>query len=208
MVYQFIRQVKKHIKSNMIIYSVLVFFYLVGISVGSFTIKVVDKHHKEELFYFLDGFFQNFISNEFAGIEIVRQSLSNNLPLLGLSWILGLLILTAPFIILIIIFKGFIIGFSTGLLIEKFSGIGLMVLFLGVLPQNLIIIATFMLATQISISFALNTFRKSSKQMDLSKRVIMYSMFYLILTCIIVVASLIEGFIGPIFIKLIFKVFN
>ncbi|MCC5909919.1 MAG: stage II sporulation protein M [Clostridiaceae bacterium] len=197
---------KKHIKENLLIYSIVLLCFLIGVSVGAFTVKIVDKHHKEELFYYLRDFFQIFHNNELQGVNILKQSLINNIQLLVLNWILGILIITAPLVLVIVGFKGFTIGFTAGLLIEEFKLWGVLIFTLGIFPQNLIIIPVFIISSVISIIFAtifLKDKLQKTKATKYSKRFLVYSSLYCILFIFVLLAALIEGYISPVFIRLL-----
>ncbi|WP_249168628.1 stage II sporulation protein M [Alkaliphilus sp. B6464] len=197
---------KKHIKSNFIIYFLIILCLLIGISVGGFTVKVISSSHKQELVAYLKGFFQLFHNEEIRNVDIFLQSLINNLQLLSLSWIFGILVVAIPGIIFIICFKGFVIGFTVGLLIEQFKFKGILLFLLGVLPQNLIIIPIFITASTISLSFALMLIKNKlnkSKQINFYKQFLIYTTSYVVLALLILIAVSIETFISPIFMKII-----
>jgi len=197
---------KKHIKGNLVTYFLIILCFLIGISVGGFTVKVISPSHKQELVAYLKGFFQLFHGDHLKNIDIFSQSLINNLQLLSLNWILGILVIGIPGIVFIIGFKGFVVGFTVGLLIEQFSFKGILLFLLGVLPQNLIIIPTFVVASVLSISFALMLIRNKlnkSNQINLYKQFLIYTSLYLLLAVLVIIAVSIEAFISPIFIKMI-----
>ncbi|KJF28228.1 sporulation protein [Clostridium aceticum] len=197
---------KKHIRENILIYSIVILCFLIGISVGAFTVKIVDKHQKEELFYYLRDFFQLFYTNELSGGSIFRQSFMNNFQLLTLSWILGLLIILAPLVLLIVSFKGFVIGFTVALLIEEFKFWGILLFLLGVFPQNLIIIPIFIFAAVFSLAFSAAFIKiklKKIKNTGFLKQLLPYSSLYGILIIMIIFACFIESYIAPFLIRLI-----
>ncbi|SES70390.1 stage II sporulation protein M [Natronincola peptidivorans] len=208
MLYKFIDLLKKHIKDNFFIYATVVLCFLIGISVGAFTVKVVDKHQKEELFYYLRNFFEIFHNSNLNSFNILKQSFINNFQLLSLSWVLGAFIITAPLVLIIIGFKGFVIGFTIGLLIEEFKFWGALIIIFGILPQNIFIISIFTIASVISLTFATG-FLKSKihkiKTINFSKVFLLYSSRYGVLLALLLIACLIEAYIAPIFIRLIVK---
>lgn len=90
--------IKKHVRDHLAIYFFVFFCFLIGISVGAFTVKAVDGHQKLELVTYLRGFFQLFDHNSPKGFDIFKQSINNNLQLLFLNWLMGILIVGLPFI--------------------------------------------------------------------------------------------------------------
>lgn len=198
--------IKKHIKSNVFTYFLIILCFLIGISVGGFTVKVISPGHKQELVAYLKGFFQLFSIDQVKNMDIFFQSFVNNLQLLSLSWVLGILVIGIPGVIFIIGFKGFVIGFTVALLIEQFKFKGILLFLLGILPQNLIIIPVFVTGSVLSISFGLmlikNKSNKSS-QINFYKEFSIYTSLYLLLAVFVVIAVSIEAFISPIFIKMV-----
>lgn len=198
--------VKKHIKTNVAIYFVVTLCLLIGISVGGFTVKVINTNHKQELVSYLKVFFKLFHSESIRSIDIFSQSLINNLQLLSLCYIFGILVIGIPGIFFIIAFKGFVIGFTVGLLVEQFKFKGILLFLLGILPQNLIIIPIFIAASVLSLSFALMLIKSKlnkTKQINVYKQFLKYTIIYVILSMLVLIAVSIEAFISPIFIKII-----
>lgn len=201
-----IDSVKNHIKTNIIIYFIVILCLLVGISVGGFTVKIISENHKQELVSYLKGFFRLFHNESIKASDIFSQSLINNLQLLALSYILGISIIGVIGVLFIIGFKGFVIGFTVGLLIEQFKFKGSLLFLLGVLPQNLIIIPTFIVAAVLSLSFALMFFKNKlnkTKQTNMHEKLLSHTLVYLVLGFLIIIAVSVETIISPVFIKFI-----
>lgn len=199
---------KKHIKENILLYSLVILCFLIGISVGAFTVKIVDKHQKEQLVYYLKDFFQLFYNSELNNFDILKQSFFNNFQLITFNWILGALIITFPLVLCIIGFKGFIIGFTAALLIEEFKFWGILLFLFGILPQNIIIISVFIVASVISISFAIEFIKTKlhkSKKVDFTKMFFLYSGIYGLFMVLILISSSIEAYIVSKFIQLLVK---
>lgn len=198
--------IKKHIKTNIVIYLIIILCLLIGISVGGFTVKIIGADHKQELVSYLRGFFRLFHNDSIKSGDIFSQSLINNFQLLILCYILGISIIGIIGVFFIIAFKGFVVGFTVGLLMEQFKFKGCLLFLLGVLPQNLIIISVFIVASVLSLSFALTFIKNKSnktKQTSIYKEFLTYTAAYLIFGVLILIAVSIETIISPMFIKII-----
>lgn len=198
--------IKKHVKTNIVIYIIIILCLLIGISVGGFTVKIMGSDHKQELVSYLRGFFRLFHNDSIKSSDIFSQSLINNFQLLVLCYILGISIIGIIGIFFIIAFKGFVVGFTVGLLMEQFRFKGCLLFLLGVLPQNLIIISVFVAASAMSLSFVLTFIRNKSnkmKQTNIYKEFLAYTVTYLIFGVLILVAVSIETVVSPMFIKII-----
>lgn len=208
MLYKGFISFKRHISDHLLIYSTVLLFFLIGISVGAFTVKIVDNHQKEDLIYYLKDFFHLFYYNDLSHGTILRQSFVNNFQLLSINWILGAFIITAPLVLLIIGFKGFIIGFTTSLLIEEFKLWGILLFLFGIFPQNTIIITVFIITNVLSLTFAASFIKEKiskSKSSSFSRKYILYSVLFLVLLLFIALACIIESYIAPFFIRFIVK---
>ncbi len=200
--------IKKHVKEHLLLYILVLLCFLIGISVGAFTVKVINAHQKQELTAYLRGFFQMFEGSQLRGIDIFKESLRNNLQLLLFNWLLGVIIIGLPVVFVIIGFKGFVIGFTVGLLIEEFKLYGGLLFLFSVLPQNIILIPVFIFGAVTSVGYSLQVARaKISKQrsFSVSKQLGLFSSIHLILAGIIIVAALIESFVVPFFLSLIVR---
>lgn len=199
---------KKHLKSNPLIYLIVILSFLVGVSVGAFTLKIIDNQQKENLFYYLKDFFQLLNYDNIDSFIILRQSLTNNIQLLSLNWIFGALIITAPLAISIIAFKGFVIGFTVALLIEKFNILGILIFIFAILPQNIILIPVFIITTVTSLSFLKSFLLEKTQEFKtrgLPKKYFAYTLIFVFMLIFIICACLIESYISPIFIKILSK---
>ncbi|MFW5648574.1 MAG: stage II sporulation protein M [Candidatus Alkaliphilus sp. MAG34] len=198
--------IKKHVKTNIVIYIIIILCLLIGISVGGFTVKIMSPDHKQELVSYLRGFFRLFHNDSIKSGDIFSQSLINNIQLLVLCYILGISIIGIIGVFFIIAFKGFVVGFTVGLLMEQFRFKGCLLFLLGVLPQNLIIISVFIVASALSLSFVLTFIRNKpnkTKQTNIYRKFLAYTVTYLIFSVLILIAVSIETVISPMFIKII-----
>ncbi|KAB3527375.1 stage II sporulation protein M [Alkaliphilus serpentinus] len=196
----------KNLKENLFIYFFVFFCLLIGISIGAFTIKVVDLHQKQELISYLKGFFRLLDETGLRSMDIFKESIFNNIQLLVLSWLMGLVIIGIPIVLLVVVFKGFVIGFTVGLIIDEFKFYGVLLFILGIFPQNLLLVPAFIIAAVTSIVFGITVIKakiKKNKTFKLSKLIFTYTSIYLVILLMVIMGSLIESFIVPSFIKLI-----
>ncbi|SCY98962.1 stage II sporulation protein M [Alkaliphilus peptidifermentans] len=199
---------KKHIKDNFFLYSIILFCFLIGVSVGAFTVKVVNIHQKQELVAYLRGFFRLLDESGLTGLDIFKESFSNNFQLLLLNWFMGLILVGIPFVFMIIIFKGFVIGFTVGLIIEEFKLYGILLFVFAIFPQNIILVPAYIIAAVTSISFAFIIIKakiNKVKNFNYSRHFLIYTTIYLAVFATILIASFIESFIVPFFIKVIVR---
>ncbi|HHX93895.1 MAG TPA: hypothetical protein GX690_02210, partial [Tenericutes bacterium] len=113
-------------------------------------------------------------------------------------------IIGVPIIVLLIFFKGFVVGFSIGLVVFKYKLIGLFGAILYVLPHNLISVAAIILVSLYAIIFSINLSLSAFRKKTISFRNTMgrYSRIGIFSVFLMIVATIIEVFLMPVLIKL------
>lgn len=196
----------KHIQGNVGIYFIVILFFVVGISSGAFTVKALSDQHKGELISYMQSFFQVLSQSTFDAFSVLKQSLVNNLQTGILTWILGVTIIGIPLILLIIVIRGFIIGFTVGFLIEQMGMKGFIFCVFAILPQNLFIIPGIIIIAVIAVSFSvmlIKTKLNKNYQVDMVRQFVLYSTIVAAVFLLILLGSFIEAYITPIFMRFI-----
>lgn len=198
----------KHIQGNVVIYFVVIMFFLIGISAGAFTVRSLSEMHTQELISYLNNFFHILTDRTIDEFSVLKQSLSNNLQISAMIWILGVTVIGIPIILLLIALRGFIIGFTVGFLAQQMGLKGALFSLLAILPQNIIIIPGILVIGVIGISFSTmlikNRLRKNHMKSESTfKQFLLYSTIIFIICIVISMGSLIEAYIAPVFMKLL-----
>ncbi|WP_324823177.1 stage II sporulation protein M [Sinanaerobacter sp. ZZT-01] len=190
------------IERNTTIFSVL-FFFLVGISIGTFMELMLSAQDKNELSQYLNA--NLFAENITSLPQIFINSLGNNLGLLILIALSGITVIGFPVALLSVAYKGVTLGFSSALLLETLSLKGIVLILLTIVPQNIILIPTFLLAAACAINFAGNAIsaRKTGIKKNLTNNVGSYLVYYILFSIVLLAGCLIESFICPILLQLI-----
>lgn len=196
----------KYVQEHAKLYIFTTVLLLVGIIFGSIVVNALAQDQKVELFNQLQGFITAVNDNQLANSALVTwDSVAKNLKMIGLIWILGLSIIGLPLIVVLIFFKGFMIGFTVGFLVEQFAGKGLLFAILAVFPQNLIAVPALIIAGVAGIAFSLMLVRSRFAQRNLPvyHSFLVYSGLMLFLAVILTIASFVEGYVSPILMKLV-----
>lgn len=196
----------RHFQNNFFLYLLVVTCLLIGISAGAITINVLNNSQKQQLISFLDAFFKILNEEGINSFLLLKQSFINNIQTAATIWILGVIVIGIPVIIGVIILRGFIIGFTVGFLFDEFGLKGLLFSLLAILPQNIFIIPGLVIITVISISFSLNIIKnkiKRNSRYSFVREFLVYSTTILIISSVLIIGSIIEAYITPVFMKLI-----
>ena len=189
-----------------IIFFLITVLFVIGIIIGSVTIKILDANQKIEMILFFNSFFKSINSNSFNHITILKQSLVDNFKTVGLIWILGIVFIGLPLIPIIILFRGFALGFTVGFLVHEYGINGLAFSILGILPQNLFIIPGIISIASIGLTFSINSIKMRRLRIiknNIFSRIIDYTITFFIFNITILIGSIIEGYVSPIFLKML-----
>jgi len=198
--------VKKSLQENPIIYLIIPVIFIFGLVFGKMGVNKLDAHQVADLVNFVDGFINNLPTATVDAPLETRHALISNLKTLFYIWFLGLTVIGIPLTMFIIFSRGFILGFTTGFLVQQKSFQGIMVVLMTVVPQNLLFIPVVLIAAVFSISFSLFVIRGkfAGKTLNLSKRLISYTFSFVVLGLFAVLSALIQGYLSPSLVKAVF----
>ncbi|MDD2497972.1 MAG: stage II sporulation protein M, partial [Desulfitobacteriaceae bacterium] len=180
--------------------------FLCGVVFGIFSINKLNETQVKELTGFVDGFIAYLPAASFdSGLEL-KHALGINLKSLFFTWFLGLTVIGAPLTLAVIFTRGFLLGFTAGFLILEKTVQGLLVVFLTVVPQNLLSVPVVILAAITSISFSLYLVRGKfiGKKMGLAKRFVRYSLVFSVFGLLAALAAVVQGYVTPSLVKAVF----
>lgn len=203
----------KHIKNNINSYFFLFLAFVVGVSLGAFTVNGLSSIQKNELVNYFQGFLQLFENQRVDSNEILRIGIIENIKIVAILWILGLTIIGVPFIYFLVGIRGFITGFTSGFIIDLLGFKGVTFMLLTVLPKEIIIIPCIIALGVNGINFSLNIIKGRSIKKDnsmnhttketLKTSFFAYCFVTLFFSCFIIFGILIEAYVTPVFIRMI-----
>ncbi|MEA4987003.1 MAG: stage II sporulation protein M [Anaerovorax sp.] len=192
------------LERNTTIFAIL-FFFLLGISVGTFMELMLSAQDKNDLLQYLNQnlFAVKLSSDSFP--QIFVNSVGNNLGLLILIALSGVTVIGFPVALLSVAYKGVTLGFSSALLLDTLSLKGSALILLTMVPQNIILVPILLLAAICATNFAFNTLsnRRSGIKKSLTNNAGSYVLYYILFSLLILIGCLIESFICPILLQLI-----
>lgn len=194
-------KLKNRISYNKKIMLFLTILTIIGIITGAFLVVILNVSDKNLIKEYIQTFIDNI--NSFNYIESLKNSLIISLILTIGIWILGISVIGLLFVILIIFWKSFVLGFTISSFIITYNLKGLMLSFVYIFPSFIINLLVLMYLGSYSIKFSLIIIKSivSKKKLELSKLMHKY-LLVLILTLIInLLTSLFEVFITPILLK-------
>ena len=139
-----------------------------------------------------------------SGLE-AKGALSLNTLFLLIWYLAGLSLIGIPVSYLLLGIRGFILGFCLSILIMGDAAYGIVVSILAVLPQHLILIPIFLLATLFSVKLSGELIAGFS---DIKTSLLNFSLKYAVLWLGIALAAWLQGYIAPKLLKLFFNLLS
>lgn len=196
----------RQLQDNFIVYFLVVVVFAIGIVVGAMTIKILDIDQKNDIILFLNSFFKTIDGNNLDSLPIIKQSIIDNFKTIGLIWLTGIIIIGLPIIPVVILFRGFALGFTVGFLVNEYGAQGFLFSILGILPHNLFTIPGLVSIASTGMAFSINSIKErrlNTKNKNLYFNIINYSVLILLFSILVLAGCLVEAYISPIFLRLL-----
>ena len=185
------------IRQNKLV-TLLIIIMIISIILGILFPAIITKEDKSLIIDSVKTFIPGIKQNNINYLSGILQSISNNSLVTILVWILGISIIGIPLILLIIFFKGFLVGFSFTSILITYGISGIIKAIIYTLPNIGNLLATFLLgyyAITFYIMIFKNIFKKENRNWQpIVKRYIKIGLFFLIFSILI---SLVECFLIP-----------
>ena len=192
-------------KENNLIILILAIF-IIGLVVGSLFVNFITKDDKTLLINQVETYFSSVksLDKKVFGINAFTPNLINNELQIFLIFALGLSILGIPVVILIMFFKGFMLGVTLATFILKYQLLGVLPSLLYIFPCFIIYIIICILISFFAVSTSLKFLKAIIKKDNLSFKKFLgkYLLCFLICLVLIIINTLLDAFLTPILLKL------
>lgn len=194
-----------HLREHAGIYFFLFVLFGVGVAFGALAVGALEDNQRLELVHYLKHFL-GAVRGEGEGAPAARHVFSlafgSNLRTTGLIFLLGLSIAGVPLVPVVIFLRGFILGFTVGFLLSQLGWPGFGMVFLAVLPQNLILVPFLLILAASALAFggAVVLRHRGGKPWPAALQLIVLAVAALAAAS---AASLIEGYVAPLFLRIL-----
>lgn len=201
--------VSGYLKDHMSLFVFVSVLFMIGVLFGAIVVGALADSQVQSLHDALKGFFQalNMEQTGTTPSEIAWHSAAGFLKTTGMLWILGLSIIGLPVIVILIFIKGFMIGFTVGVVVSQFQAKGILFALAAVLPQNLIYVPALLVCGVAGISFSLALVKSRFGHQQPAHRMSAGTMLYrnflsytgLVATVAVamILAAFVEGYLSP-----------
>ena len=191
-------KLKKH-------YLFLFIIAIIGIVMGIIFANIISLEDEKIVYSKITTYFNNLKDDvPINYLYNLFQSIKENLLYLIIIWILGLSIIGLLFNNFIVFFKGFILGFSVGSIINIYLYSGIILAIIYVFPTIIFNTFIYLIMTYYANGISFNLFNVLFKKKDIKFAILMkrYFRIFYILGSLLIVSSLYETFVTPFFLKL------
>ena len=189
------------LKKKVIIVGVLIVFVL-GLLFGSIYVTILSNNDKKELLNNISIYFDSMKNISFHDkLNIFKDCFIKNIIYVLFLWLLGISIIGFPIILIMIFYKSFLVGFSISSIFAKYKLLGLYKIIIYIFPSKIILLALslFLAVYSINISNRLVNSCLRKKSFNFNAYMGKYFLILLISIIIVVITSLFEAFLTPLF---------
>lgn len=198
----------RHLYENIKLYIIVTIIFVIGITTGVIFINNITGEEATEI----QSYITEFINLLKQGYHVdtgalLKKSLSDNLILILVMWLLGSTVVGIPIVIGIVLFRGFCIGYSVSAIIATL-GVqkGILFFIVTMLLHNLIFIPVIICMT-ISCLKLYKSIMKDKRRENIKLAIIRHTLISIMLSILLVIASLIESYVSTNLIMLTVKIF-
>ena len=195
--------VKEHISKNIKQYLIFLILFFIGIIIGTIFVNNIQIDSKTQVDTYIITCIEKIKSDyEINYIELLRNISLNHILFTILVWFLGCSVIGMPIVYLLIVYKGFSLGYTisiiiTALGIEK----GILFSFISLLPQNLLIIPA-ILALGVSGMNLYMSIIKNKRIDNMKVEIIKHTAFSTCMLMLLIFSAIIEVYISNSLLKL------
>lgn len=190
----------------LVIFAFIIFF--VGLIFGSLFINFISENDKKLLVEQLMIYITNIseLSHDVFGTNVFVSELINNITLILLVFFLGISMIGIPVVILILFYKGFMLGTTISTIIYKYSFKGIIGSFLYIFPITILNICLYIFICFFAVNSSLKFLKAIIKKDNLNFKSFLgrYLLAFFISIFTMVLLCFVDSYISP----LIFKLFT
>lgn len=182
----------------------VVFFFLLGAVVGVTVLYYLPEEEVVSLSKYLDGLWKSLSENPPSRGVLVGETILRNLKMALAFWFLGLTVVGLPLVLLLLLWRGFVLGFTAGFLIVHKSWLGIILVLLGIIPHNLLYVPALLAGGIFSMVFSLQLIKGNPWTAGtLLQRILQYTWWMLIVTLFLCAAGFLEGVWAPVLVRIV-----
>ncbi|MBR3133631.1 MAG: stage II sporulation protein M [Clostridia bacterium] len=198
-----------YFKNNIKEYIIISIIFLIGIIIGVMVINNSGEEQSEEVRGYVESIIKNVKEEDnIDSNEVFLKKVKSNLSFILLCGVLGSTIIGIPVLLILIGYKGFSLGYTISSIMASSSEInkGIWFSICSLLLQNIFFILAIFIIGVSGINLCKYIISRDKRE-NIKFEIIKYIFFLLIASCLVIIASLAEGYISVNLIKIFKKNF-
>lgn len=181
-------------KQFIIIFVICVVAFIIGVLLPS----ILNEENRKIIETSLNSFFDTIKNNQLKTNELLFKTLTSNIIIDLILWLLGISIIGIPIVIILLGYKSLSLGFTISSIISTYKLNGVIKALIYIVP-NIINLFIFFVISYYSISFSLMLFNYLFRKKEYNKKVIVnrYLKLLVISIIILIFSSVIETYVVP-----------
>ena len=200
------RRVSIDILDNKVQYLLLVFFLVVGITAGTFTVSNMKISAKTELSEYINLLFFAIKSKTIDYFSIFINSFLQNTAVFAIITMFSILMIGVPVIIVALVIKGFCVGFTVGVLALNIGSGGLAAIVVCTFLPNLVLLPCICKAGVLGFNNSITVIKTRKIPATAKDRMILSKPHFARMFCVYLVSMIgviLETWLTPALIRLI-----
>ena len=181
-------------KQFIIIFVICTVAFIIGVLLPS----ILNEENRKIIQTSLNSFFDTIKNNQLKTNELLFKTLTSNIIIDLILWLLGISIIGIPIVIILLGYKSLSLGFTISSIISTYKLNGVIKALIYIVP-NIINLFIFFVISYYSISFSLMLFNYLFGKKEYNKRIIVnrYLKLLVISIIILIFRSVIETYVVP-----------
>ena len=181
-------------KQFIIIFVICIVAFIIGVLLPS----ILNEENRKIIQTSLNSFFDTIKNNQLKTNELLFKTLTSNIIIDLILWLLGISIVGIPIVIILLGYKSLSLGFTISSIISTYKLNGVIKALIYIVP-NIINLFIFFVISYYSISFSLMLFNYIFRKKEYNKRIIVnrYLKLLVISIIILIFSSVIETYVVP-----------
>ena len=181
-------------KQFIIIFVICIVAFIIGVLLPS----ILNEENRKIIQTSLNSFFDTIKNNQLKTNELLFKTLTSNIIIDLILWLLGISIIGIPIVIILLGYKSLSLGFTISSIMSTYKLNGVIKALIYIVP-NIINLFIFFVISYYSISFSLMLFNYLFRKKEYNKRIIVnrYLKLLVISIIILIFSSVIETYVVP-----------
>jgi stage II sporulation protein M len=194
----------EHVRAQPAVYVLVCLAFTAGVTGGGLSARFMDETHLRDLNEYLFGFLDYLAGRQpIDQALILQRALLQNGKFILALWVCGNLFFGFAFVLGLLFYRGFAIGFTVAFLARENALQGILFAAAAVLPQNLLYVPASLLAGGGAFIFSMLLLRRRfmGRNFPYGRYLIQYTLLLLLAAALLAAGGVVESVITPVFMQ-------